>query len=205
MSGFGLQTPRGTGTSGYLQKSTTKKRLVGFREKRDRDAFEQERKEKRARMSQARFEASEILRSFERKREIAVKCMELRESLEEQDVLELEIDKRVKLLRQSLYEKIESAKLQLCQNLQKRDDKFLGDTKSEVKDGDGVIPHASNRSCEQPEFQKDQVEVDSIWKKSTSTLPTSLLQVCTSSSEGADSKPEAKLSATTYVPRYLHH
>ncbi|GEQ68427.1 hypothetical protein JCM33374_g2095 [Metschnikowia sp. JCM 33374] len=101
-NGIGLQTPRGSGTSGYVQKNEASKKSEGIREKRRREAADEHRKLIRAKMAEARRNAGDDVRAHDQKRRIEVKCMELRESLEEQDLDDSEIDKRVASLRSKM-------------------------------------------------------------------------------------------------------
>lgn len=101
-NGVGLQTPRGTGTSGYIQKNVANKQVEGHREKRARDAAETERREVRARMQLARRSAGQELKEHLDKRHIEVKCTELRDQLEDEDVDEDTIKRKVNELRKSL-------------------------------------------------------------------------------------------------------
>ena len=78
-NGIGLNTPRGSGTSGYIQKnlSTVK------RPKRKHEKDDQERDIQRLEASLARPPNKDIL-DHRRKREIEVKCLEKREKLEDE-------------------------------------------------------------------------------------------------------------------------
>lgn len=101
-NGVGLQTPRGTGTSGYIQKNVANRNVEGFRQKRMRDALETERREVRARMKEARRTAGKDVNDHLDKRKIDVKCMELRDELEDADVEEDVIKSRIEELRKQL-------------------------------------------------------------------------------------------------------
>lgn len=101
-NGVGLQTPRGTGTSGYIQKNVANNHVEGFRQKRARDASEAERREVRARMQALRRSAGKEVKEHLNKRQIEVKCMELRDRLEDEDVDEETIKRKVDELRKSL-------------------------------------------------------------------------------------------------------
>ncbi|KAM9939996.1 hypothetical protein OXX80_000554 [Metschnikowia pulcherrima] len=101
-NGIGLQTPRGSGTSGYVQKNVVAKNTEGVREKRKREAENEHRRMIRAKMNEARRNAGADVRSHDEKRYVEVKCMELRESLEDEDVEDAEIDKKVASFRVKL-------------------------------------------------------------------------------------------------------
>ncbi|WPK23481.1 hypothetical protein PUMCH_000722 [Australozyma saopauloensis] len=101
-NGVGLQTPRGTGTSGYIQKNVASKSREGLRQKRMREDAEKERREVKTRMHEARRSAGSEVKEHLDKRWIEVQCMELRDKLEDEDVDEKEITKQVDQLRQAL-------------------------------------------------------------------------------------------------------
>lgn len=101
-NGIGLQTPRGSGTSGYVQKSLSERRNEGFRHKREREADEENRKQAKLRIQTARKGAGAEITAHNRKRWIELKCLELRDDLEDQDVDDEEIEEKVKALRVKL-------------------------------------------------------------------------------------------------------
>lgn len=101
-NGIGLQTPRGSGTSGYVQKSLTGPKTEGLRRKRQREAQEELSRQERAHKKQIRKGASTEIDAHDRKRWIEVKCMELRDKLEEDGMEDEEVENRVSLLRQKL-------------------------------------------------------------------------------------------------------
>lgn len=101
-NGVGLQTPRGSGTSGYVQKNVATKKLEGFREKRARDEAETQRRETKQKMHEARRSAGQEVKEHLDKRKIEVKCMELRDRLEDEDVEEADIENQVAALREKL-------------------------------------------------------------------------------------------------------
>lgn len=101
-NGIGLQTPRGSGTSGHVQKNTAVKKTEGIREKRKREAADEHRRLIKAKMVEARRNAGVEVRRHDQKRKIEVKCMELRENLEDQELDDLEIDRRVAAFRSKL-------------------------------------------------------------------------------------------------------
>lgn len=77
-NGIGLPTPRGSGTSGYIQKNLSTVRRV----KRPHEKDDPERDVQRLEASLSRPPNKEIL-DHRRKREIEVKCLERREQLED--------------------------------------------------------------------------------------------------------------------------
>ncbi|CAI6333656.1 unnamed protein product [Periconia digitata] len=92
-SNVGLSTPRGSGTSGYVQKNRS---LLRHRDKGDPYPKDWEQTKHRQRQPDP-----EIL-EHDRKREIEVKVLELRDQLEEEGVDEDEIDDRCDALRKKL-------------------------------------------------------------------------------------------------------
>lgn len=101
-NGIGLQTARGSGTSGHVQKNIADRRTEGFRHKREREAADAERRASQARKVRARQNAGGAIASHERRRWVEVQCMELRERLEDADVDEAEVETRVLALRVKL-------------------------------------------------------------------------------------------------------
>ncbi|KAI1397205.1 cwf21-domain-containing protein [Hypoxylon fuscum] len=94
----GLSTPRGSGTSGYVQRNLAhlrpRDRAAPYNTK-DLDSFKH----------RQRQPDKEIL-EHDRKREVEVKVFELRDQLEDEGVDEEEIDKRCDALRKELQEKM---------------------------------------------------------------------------------------------------
>lgn len=80
-NGIGLQTPRGSGTNGYVQRN-----LSSLRVKRPRDDRGGERDEKdRERLeSQLNRQPNADILEHQRKRQLEVKCAELQDMMEEQ-------------------------------------------------------------------------------------------------------------------------
>jgi len=90
-NGIGLQTARGSGTNGYVQRNIsairqTKEKVPDYHEKEDTAVrpFDPE------------------LVEHDRRRQAEVRCMELRELLEEQGLPEADIDKKVSDFRNKL-------------------------------------------------------------------------------------------------------
>ncbi|KAI1453609.1 cwf21-domain-containing protein [Annulohypoxylon moriforme] len=94
----GLSTPRGSGTSGYVQRN------LAHLKPRDRPA-PYSTKDFDAMKHRQRQPDKEIL-EHDRKREVEVKVFELRDQLEEEEVDEDEIDKRCDALRKELQAKM---------------------------------------------------------------------------------------------------
>ncbi|WFD45650.1 RNA-splicing factor [Malassezia furfur] len=91
-NGIGLQTARGSGTNGYVQRNLSSIR--------PRDAPRAQPQEK-ARI----FEPDQRILDHERKRKIEIQCIELQDELEEQGLPDDEIEARVDALRARLRER----------------------------------------------------------------------------------------------------
>ncbi|KAF3990178.1 hypothetical protein FT663_02189 [Candidozyma haemuli var. vulneris] len=101
-NGIGLQTPRGSGTSGYVQKNLADKKYQGYRKKREREQEDEERREARAKQIRSRRSAGGEIKEHDRKRRIELKCAELRDKLEDEDEEDDVIEKKVAELREKL-------------------------------------------------------------------------------------------------------
>ncbi|KAJ6783660.1 hypothetical protein PWT90_06730 [Aphanocladium album] len=97
----GLSTPRGSGTSGYVQRNLA--------HMRPRDRAAPYPKNTDSLPHKQRQPDKEIL-EHDRKREIEVKVFELRDKLEDEEVDEDEIDKQCDELRQKLLREMNSGK-----------------------------------------------------------------------------------------------
>ena len=103
-NGIGLQTARGSGTNGYVQRNTA------FIPKGREDVkFKTEEDIKRLEAS-ANREPNQGILDHERKRKLEVKCMELEEVLEEQGYTEAEVEEKVSAYRKMLMSKEVSKK-----------------------------------------------------------------------------------------------
>ncbi|KAF3925536.1 hypothetical protein ABW21_db0200905 [Orbilia brochopaga] len=94
-SNVGLSTPRGSGTSGYVQRNLSHIRPRdpnNVYNPKDHDKFQRH---------QQRQPDKEIL-EHDRKRNVEVKCLELRDKLEDEGMEEDEIEERVAALRKTL-------------------------------------------------------------------------------------------------------
>lgn len=108
-NGIGLQTARGSGTSGHVQSNiaSTKGRPkegfeVGHYKKRQLSKQKRLKLDKQISSESQRDEAKAEINSHDLRREIEVKCMELRERLEDYSEDEEIIDKKVSNLRNEL-------------------------------------------------------------------------------------------------------
>ncbi|KAJ3038491.1 RNA-splicing factor [Rhizophlyctis rosea] len=100
-NGIGLSTARGSGTNGYVQRNLSALRP---RDKQPHQApnFSDDREPP----SLLRKPNQDIL-LHERKRQVEVQCLELRENLEGQDLQEEEIEERVSALREKLLKNLQ--------------------------------------------------------------------------------------------------
>ncbi|EGW32292.1 uncharacterized protein SPAPADRAFT_50858 [Spathaspora passalidarum NRRL Y-27907] len=104
-NGIGLPTARGSGTSGYVQKNlASNKKRSGYYESRQSqlNKTKQESKGKLIIEQINRQQAKQEILRHDDLRSIEVKCSELRDKLEDEDMDEDEIDKRVEALREKL-------------------------------------------------------------------------------------------------------
>ncbi|KAL7799959.1 cwf21 domain-containing protein [Trichoderma ceciliae] len=95
----GLSTPRGSGTSGYVQRNLAhiRPRDYGAPYPKDRDS-----------MRHKQRQPDKAILEHDRKREIEVKVFDLRDQLEEEEVEEEEIDRRCDELRKKLLSEMNS-------------------------------------------------------------------------------------------------
>eukprot|EP01025_Chloroclados_australasicus_P038833 TRINITY_DN400_c0_g1_i1.p2 TRINITY_DN400_c0_g1~~TRINITY_DN400_c0_g1_i1.p2 ORF type:complete len:475 (-),score=71.66 TRINITY_DN400_c0_g1_i1:717-2141(-) len=100
-NGVGLLTPRGTGTSGYVQSNQFNLR------RRPPPAGSQGKPGEVKKRKEGQQKANEEILEHNRKREIEVKLLELRESLEEQGYSEEEIEKELSSMREEMMRKAE--------------------------------------------------------------------------------------------------
>ncbi|KAF3274521.1 RNA-splicing factor [Orbilia oligospora] len=104
-SNVGLSTPRGSGTSGYVQRNLSHIRPrdpnTSSSHPKDYDKFERHRQ---------RQPDKEIL-DHDRKRNVEVKCLELRDKLEDEGLDEDEIEERVSALRTTLMGQLDSQRV----------------------------------------------------------------------------------------------
>ncbi|CAN7988667.1 unnamed protein product, partial [Ixodes pacificus] len=95
-NGIGLQTARGSGTNGYVQRN-----LSFVQRSKDKVNYKTEEDIQRLDAQMNRKANQEIL-DHERKRKLEIKCLELQEMMEEQGYNQEEIDSKVDELRQML-------------------------------------------------------------------------------------------------------
>ncbi|TWU72612.1 RNA-splicing factor [Metarhizium rileyi] len=97
----GLNTPRGSGTSGYVQRNLAhlKPRDHGAPYPKDLDSLRHKQRQ-----------PDKGILEHDRKRQIEVKVFDLRDKLEEEEIEEEEIDKRCDQLREKLLSEMGSGK-----------------------------------------------------------------------------------------------
>ncbi|KAK3084058.1 hypothetical protein FSP39_007433 [Pinctada imbricata] len=98
-NGIGLQTARGSGTNGYVQRN-----LSFVRKHKDRVDYKSEEELKKLDQQLIKQPNKEIL-DHERKRKVELKCMEMQELMEEQGYSADEIDQKVTMFRTMLMNK----------------------------------------------------------------------------------------------------
>ncbi|ANB11654.1 Pre-mRNA-splicing factor CWC21 [Sugiyamaella lignohabitans] len=108
-NGIGLKTARGSGTNGYIQKSSATERFsegVYAHRQRQQARYERDQRIWASTNIADRYVDQGII-EHDRKRQVEVKCCELRDKLEEAgDIAEDEIEKQVSDLRKELHEKL---------------------------------------------------------------------------------------------------
>ena len=117
-NGIGLQTARGSGTTGHIQKNiASKKAHVSIGDDKSshykRRQLLKDRKlkyDKHISTRNNRDEAKREIKSHDLKREVEVKCMELRDALEDENEEELTIEKKVNELRDKLLNPLMSSR-----------------------------------------------------------------------------------------------
>ncbi|KAG0135137.1 putative Pre-mRNA-splicing factor CWC21 [Tuber indicum] len=100
-SNVGLSTPRGSGTSGYVQRNLSHLRPRDYPPPSSSSAIASNTREYRQRQPD-----KEIL-EHDRKRGVEVKCLEFRDKLEDERVDEDDIDERVETYRKKLLGELE--------------------------------------------------------------------------------------------------
>lgn len=108
-NGIGLPTPRGTGTSGYVQRNmsalnpTMQSRRGVYGGRQEMEGKNQHRESQFHRSNYVERKVDSAILEHEQKRAIEVECMVLRDELEEQEGIEAEeIERRVDELRSRL-------------------------------------------------------------------------------------------------------
>ncbi|KAM3129500.1 hypothetical protein pb186bvf_018404 [Paramecium bursaria] len=105
---IGLMTPRGSGTSGYVQKNLSKMKRV-----KNRDEFIKQIQSMKDNVIDARKAANPDIVLHEQKRDIEVKKLMLRDELEAKGLSEQEIEERLNSLEQKLKKLLDEGKYSL--------------------------------------------------------------------------------------------
>ncbi|KAK2169088.1 hypothetical protein LSH36_12g10009 [Paralvinella palmiformis] len=98
-NGIGLQTPRGSGTNGFVTRN-----LAFIRKHKDKVDYKSEEEVAKLEASLNKQPNVDIL-NHERKRKVELKCMEMQELMEEQGYSAEEIEQKVTIFRKMLMEK----------------------------------------------------------------------------------------------------
>uniref|UniRef100_A0A0B6Z9S4 CWF21 domain-containing protein n=1 Tax=Arion vulgaris TaxID=1028688 RepID=A0A0B6Z9S4_9EUPU len=98
-NGIGLQTPRGSGTNGYVQRN-----LAFVKSKKERIDYKTEEEINKLDQGLNKQPNREIL-DHERKRKVELKCMEMQELMEEQGYSDKEVADKVNMFRKMLMAK----------------------------------------------------------------------------------------------------
>lgn len=98
-NGIGLQTPRGSGTNGFVTRN-----LAFIRKHKDKVDYKSEEEIAKLEASLNKQPNVDIL-NHERKRKVELKCMEMQELMEEQGYSAEEIEQKVTIFRKMLMEK----------------------------------------------------------------------------------------------------
>lgn len=161
-NGIGLQTPRGSGTSGYVQKNLSGPNKEGLRRKREREAHEEHIREVLTKQKQIRKGAGTEIVAHDRKRLIEVKCMELRDKLEDEDVPDEIVERKVAELRAKLTGEVAEAdkKSDSRKSLYEKE-KQLELTVDKKDDGKDVRSEKSTKKCPGKSSQKTDSETPS--------------------------------------------
>lgn len=180
-NGIGLHTPRGSGTSGYVQKSLSGLKREGLRQKREREAQEDRIRESKAKKMMIRHSAGGEIVDHDMKRLIEVKCMELRDKLEDDDVDDEEVEKQVAELRRELTEGLRPGKI------------------IERNEEDGVEENQETS----PAVEEKESKVTNISKDKPKTLKTEKTEK-TEKIEKTEKTEKIESNVQAYVPRYAN-
>lgn len=105
-NGIGLKTARGSGTSGYVQKSLAPfgDRISKHEEhqKKRKRIESDEQADHNERVDNAKKEARHEINDHNKRRNIELKCLELRDKLEDDDVNDDIIEEKIRELRKKL-------------------------------------------------------------------------------------------------------
>ena len=102
-NGIGLQTARGSGTNGFVQRN-----LSHVRVNKDRTDYKPDEEQKKLEAYMARKGNAELL-MHERKRKIELECAEMEDMMAEQGYSQKEIDHKVAKFRKQKLDKLNNS------------------------------------------------------------------------------------------------
>jgi serine/arginine repetitive matrix protein 2 len=153
-NGIGLPTPRGTGTSGYVQRNASaltpaaQARRGAYGRRQEEDARTREREARFHRTNYVERKVDAGVLAHERRRAIEVECMALRDELEDQpSISEAEIEQRVDDLRSLLKARAED---------ERDNDRRPGGTSNGISSSGGSISN-NNNGPRQTQYKAHQV------------------------------------------------
>lgn len=139
-SNVGLSTPRGSGTSGYVQRNLS--------HLKPRDTFSPYSKDSSSELRHRQRKPDQQILNHDRLREIEVKVFDLRDKLEDEGVDEEEIEKQTDELRATLLEEKEGGK---NKGAAKGDERNERNADGDAKDGGGRRQFKTHQVHEQAE------------------------------------------------------
>jgi serine/arginine repetitive matrix protein 2 len=140
-NGVGLTTPRGSGSSGYVQKN-----LAYIRRPKTLREFKKELEEIKANPPKPPKKPNAELIEHEQKRQVEIRLMKFREELKAKGETETEIEAKVGTARAALYLKLKEAPLLKTQSSHQRTmekEKELSKVKSAFNVRDDYLPGSS--------------------------------------------------------------
>lgn len=195
-NGIGLQTPRGSGTSGYVQKSLSGTKKEGLRQKRERQAQDDRLRELKAKKRLVRQGAGGEIIDHDRRRLIELKCMELRDTLEDEDVDDETVEKRVTELRRLLERERDDKRRNDLERHSLGSKKEVESEEEEEKKEISMHTQSNKKSEESNESENENPEKEMLDEVKKSEKYNSV----TEKSELRESRNQSK--SYSYVPRY---
>uniref|UniRef100_A0A0N5B2P8 Cwf21 domain-containing protein n=1 Tax=Strongyloides papillosus TaxID=174720 RepID=A0A0N5B2P8_STREA len=159
-NGIGLQTARGSGTSGHIQTNIAGTKFV----RKPKDAGLEKTIEK-AEYELNRGPNLELL-EHERKRQVEIKCLHLEDKLEEEGVPEEEIKKQVSELRSKLLEELKSGSIEVDEDLNIKNthtrQKVLKESRARMRKALKIDDDFVDGSCLKSMAKKDEKEEEEV-------------------------------------------
>lgn len=156
-NGIGLQTPRGSGTSGFVERNKSSGKDSKIQDGSGGGLYKQRQLEKERETIHSRSRSKVLdtgIRDHNMKRAIEVQCMELRDILEDEEVNDEVIEKRVDELRKLLLEK---------RNLREKSPERIKDVKQEDVVSE-KNPRGENKVKKEEEEASDNFKYESRYK-----------------------------------------